>query len=64
LEDDRILLRITDAAARLSLSSAKTYQLCSLGIIPTVTLGTVRRVPAAALEELAATWRTGDAPPR
>jgi excisionase family DNA binding protein len=64
LEDDRILLRITDVAVRLSLSRAKTYQLISQGIIPTVTLGTVRRVPAAALEELAAAWRTEDAPQR
>lgn len=49
---DKQLLKIDEAAAALSVSRAKLYQLIGQGIIPTVTLGTVRRVPASAIREL------------
>ncbi len=65
LDPEPILLRVSEAARRLSISRATAYQMIADGVIPVATLGSIKRVPAAALHELAAgAWRTGDTPPK
>jgi len=44
------LLRVEEAGRVLSLGRSKTYELVRDGVLPSVRLGKVVRVPAAALE--------------
>ena len=48
--DDRLLLRVEDAARRLSLSRAKVWSLVSSGSLPSIHVGRSRRIVAADLE--------------
>jgi excisionase family DNA binding protein len=64
MDSEPILLKVPECARLLSISRAKCYALVAEGIIPTVMIGSVRRVPAEFLNELAAAWRTGDGPQR
>jgi excisionase family DNA binding protein len=53
--EERLLLRMGDAAAMLSISRAKCYELVNRGVIPVVRLdGSSMRVPVAALRSLIA----------
>ena len=51
--NDKILLTVEQAAERLSLGRARTWQLVMAGVIPSVKIGRSRRVPATALERWA-----------
>lgn len=56
---DRLLLRIPDAAVRLSVGRSTLYEMLQRGDLPAVHLGRSVRIPAAALRA----WverRTGD----
>ncbi len=51
--DERILLRVPEAAERLGISRAYAFRLIAAGQIPIVRIGSAVRVPAAALREWA-----------
>jgi excisionase family DNA binding protein len=51
-ENSRLLLRVGEAAERLSLSRSKTYQLVQAGELPSIRLGRSLRVPVEALAEV------------
>lgn len=58
------LLTVTEAATRLSLSRATTYQLVRCGDLPSVRVGRTVRVPVRALEAwIAARTRGGEPAP-
>ena len=62
MADERLLLRIEEAACRLGISRSTAYQLVATGQLPVVKIGRATRVPAAALrlfieERLAAAER-------
>jgi excisionase family DNA binding protein len=46
----RLLLTVDEAADRLGLGRTKVYELLMRGDLPSVRIGTARRVPASALE--------------
>ena len=46
-----LLLRVEEAAALLRIGRSKLYLLIAAGEIPSVTIGTARRIPQAALEQ-------------
>ena len=46
---DRELLRVSEAAERLSLSRSHAYAMVAAGVLPTVRIGRAVRVPARAL---------------
>jgi excisionase family DNA binding protein len=48
---DRLLLRVEEAARLLSIGTTLTYELVGRGVLPHVRLGRAVRVPRAALEE-------------
>jgi excisionase family DNA binding protein len=48
-----MLLRVSEAAALLSLGRSKTYELIEAGKLPSVRLDGALRVPRAAIERLA-----------
>lgn len=50
MTSEPLLLRIDEAARRLSIGRSKTYELLRAGVIPSVRIGRSRRVPAHALE--------------
>jgi excisionase family DNA binding protein len=52
IETDPLFVRPSQAAAMLSLSRAKVYQLIAEGTLPSVRLGGSIRVPVSALREL------------
>jgi excisionase family DNA binding protein len=47
--EDRMLLRVEEAARLLSLGRAKAYLMAASGELPTVRVGRSVRIPAAAL---------------
>ena len=47
---DKVLLTVTEAAQRLSLGRATTYQLVQRGELPVVRIGRAVRIPARALD--------------
>ena len=47
---DELLLRIEDAAKRLSMGRSKTYELVARGALPSLLIGRSRRVPLTAFE--------------
>jgi excisionase family DNA binding protein len=49
--DGKLLLRIGDAAERLSISRTKAYELVSAGQLPTVRIGRSVRIPVEALRD-------------
>ncbi|MEO7981478.1 MAG: helix-turn-helix domain-containing protein [Sporichthyaceae bacterium] len=52
-----ILLTPTEAAAALGIGRSKLYELMHDGIVESIHIGTCRRIPAQALEDLVATLR-------
>ncbi len=48
--DDRLLLRVEEAARRLSLSRSAMWSLVSSGSVPSIHVGRARRIVAADLE--------------
>lgn len=48
---DRRLLSLTETARALGISRSMAYQLASDGVLPTITVGSLRRVPVAALDD-------------
>jgi excisionase family DNA binding protein len=49
---DKLLLRVSEAAEALSLSKSKTYEAIAQGVIPSMRIAGVLRVPADALKEM------------
>jgi excisionase family DNA binding protein len=47
------LERITDAARFLGISRSQVYKLIAIGLLPSVKIGSSRRVPVRAVRELA-----------
>ncbi len=52
MENLKIALRPTEAAAALGVSRSKLYQLMAEGVVPSVYIGGVRVVPVEALRKL------------
>lgn len=49
LADDLMLLTVPDAARRLGISRSLLYELLANGVVESIRIGRLRRVPAAAL---------------
>jgi excisionase family DNA binding protein len=49
--DEIVLLKVPEAAKRLSLSRSKVYELIAAGAIDSVTIGRSRRISSAAIEK-------------
>lgn len=52
MTDDRLLIRVPEAARLLSVSKSKAYEMVADGSIPSVRLGGSVRVPLDALKAL------------
>jgi len=50
-----LLVRVEEAARILSLGRSTVYELMASGELPSITIGTARRIPLVALQE----WVTG-----
>ncbi len=62
--ETRVLLKPAEAAQQLSISRASLYELLARGELRSVTIGSSRRVPVAALEDyVAARLGAGDSTP-
>jgi excisionase family DNA binding protein len=48
---DQMLLTVTEAAQRLSISRSHFYQLLQAGVIASVTIGRSRRISVSALQD-------------
>jgi excisionase family DNA binding protein len=55
--DDKLLLTVSEAAARLGIGRSHTYTFVQRGELPSVKLGRARRVPVEALQEFVARMR-------
>ncbi len=51
MDDQRLLLRVDEAAAVLGISRSRAYELAAAGALPTIRIGRSRRVPARLLRE-------------
>jgi excisionase family DNA binding protein len=51
---DKLLLTPTEAAALLGIGRSKVYELLKTGQLPSVRIGTCRRVPAEAVQKFVA----------
>jgi excisionase family DNA binding protein len=51
---DKLLLTPTEAAALLGIGRSKVYELLKTGQLPSVRIGTCRRVPADAVQKFVA----------
>jgi excisionase family DNA binding protein len=49
--EPKLLLKVEEAAAALSLGRAKTYELVAAGQIESIQIGRSRRIPARALQD-------------
>ncbi len=60
---EHLLITVTDAADRLSISRSKMYELLATGAVPSVHIGRSRRIPVDALEAyVEGLWEDGDEP--
>lgn len=59
--DMQILLTVEEAAKRLRIGRTSMYRLVSTGDVETVTVGRLRRVPVACLDEYIARLRAASA---
>jgi len=48
---DPLLLRVEEVAQTLSLGRSKVYELIASGELPSITIGSARRVPTEALQK-------------
>jgi len=55
-DTDQGLERVTDAARYLSVSRSMVYKLINAGVLPSVKIGSSRRIPIRAVRELASGW--------
>ncbi len=46
---DKALLTVEEAAEQLSLGRTKTYELVQKGLLPSISIGRARRIPATAV---------------
>ena len=58
---EKLLLTPTEAARALGIGRSKLYELMRAGLVESVRIGTSRRVPAAALEQLVRELRAQEA---
>lgn len=59
--DGKLLLTIDEAAQRLGIGRTLMYRLVSTGVVQSVTVGRLRRVPCECLSEYVARLRVGQA---
>lgn len=57
-----VLLTVEEAARRLNIGRTTMYSLVSAGVIESVTIGRLRRVPAECLDNFVATLRSNGQP--
>jgi len=57
-----VLLTVEEAARRLNIGRTTMYSLVSAGVIESVTIGRLRRVPAECLDNFVATLRSSSQP--
>ena len=50
-QESKLLLKVEEAAAALSLGRSKTYELVESGEIQSIQIGRSRRIPAQALQD-------------
>jgi excisionase family DNA binding protein len=53
MENEKLLVRPVEAAAMLSVSRSSIYELIAAGVVPSVRIGRMIRVPVAAIRKLA-----------
>ena len=53
---ERLAFRIPEAGDALGVSRSKAYELVASGVIPSVRIGTTRRVPVEGLKALMKEW--------
>lgn len=59
---DRALLRVEEAAEMLGISRARAYELAASGVIPSVHIGRLRRIPLRQLERwIEERWQEAEA---
>jgi excisionase family DNA binding protein len=57
-----ILLTVEEAASRLRIGRTSMYRLVSTGVVESVTIGRLRRVPSEGLDKFVATLRRDKRP--
>jgi excisionase family DNA binding protein len=57
-----VLLTVEEAARRLNIGRTTMYSLVSAGVIESVTIGRLRRVPAECLDNFVTTLRSSSRP--
>lgn len=62
--DDKLLLTVEEAAQRLGIGRTVMYRLVSSGLVESVKVGRLRRIPPECLDEFVATLREIQAPER
>ena len=50
MDEGRLLLTVSEVAARLGLGRSTIYEMVMRGDIPSIKIGRARRIPASALE--------------
>jgi excisionase family DNA binding protein len=53
METQKLLVRPVEAAAMLSVSRSSIYELIAAGVVPSVRVGRMIRIPVAAIRKLA-----------
>lgn len=62
MAEGALLLTVEEAAERLRIGRTSMYHLVSTGVIESVTVGRLRRVPAECLNEYVSALRSGTRP--
>jgi excisionase family DNA binding protein len=62
--EEKLLLTVEEAAHRLGISRTIMYRLVSSGLVESVRVGRLRRIPPECLDEFVATLREIQAPKR
>jgi excisionase family DNA binding protein len=60
--DPRVLLTVEEAARRLNIGRTTMYGLVSSGVVESVTIGRLRRVPSECLDNFVAALRSTSSP--
>ncbi len=62
--EEKLLITVEEAAHRLGISRTVMYRLVSSGLVESVRVGRLRRIPPECLDEFVATLRAIQAPKR
>jgi excisionase family DNA binding protein len=58
--DDRVLLRVEEAATRLGIARTSMFRLVGSGEVESVLVGRLRRIPSECLDEYVSRLRCGE----